>query len=296
MKSSKRGFTLVELLVVIAIVGMLLALLLPAIQAARHAAWSLQCKNNLKQIGIALHNYHDTMKFFPSVEFVIKSPSGSILTTAPQAHVWGWKSQLLPYIEQMPLYEELGVGRDSTPNMTIVGAATPPPGFLCPADDRQRLNVDRGNLPKSNYVGMDCAWSTLERDRGFFSLHNPAIRVQDITDGLGNTLAVGERKQKSNRSPYNSPPSSGLAFVRRPTYAPSGPAITDWAKRQMDELGRVWIFEQAHHSVGSNHAGEVTHFLYADGRVEAVGYTVNQLVLMSQVSIHGGEVGEWVYP
>src|SRR5688572_28345613 len=96
-QNAHEAFTLVELLVVIAIIGVLVALLLPAVQAAREAARTAQCTNNLKQIGIALHNYHDTLQTLPS---------GWIMKAGNEAE-WGWTTFILPYAEQQPLYEKL---------------------------------------------------------------------------------------------------------------------------------------------------------------------------------------------
>src|SRR3954470_16964481 len=91
--SRRRGFTLIELLVVIAIIGVLIALLLPAVQQAREAARRAQCSNNLKQLGLGLHNYHDAFKCFPPGSVVDK--------------FWGWQSLLLPYMEQNQTYDGL---------------------------------------------------------------------------------------------------------------------------------------------------------------------------------------------
>ena len=99
----RPAFTLVELLVVIAIIGILIALLLPAVQAAREAARRSQCTNNLKQIGLALHNYHDTHKSFPTGMVTFwPDPPGSHVTDEP---VWGWAALVLPFIEQKPLHD-----------------------------------------------------------------------------------------------------------------------------------------------------------------------------------------------
>src|SRR5688572_27645245 len=105
-----RGFTLVELLVVIAIIGILVALLLPAVQAAREAARRMQCGNNLKQIGISIHNYHDTYKSFPSGWICPSVATGAM---AVDQESWGWSSLILPFMEQQALHDQLGVTRQT---------------------------------------------------------------------------------------------------------------------------------------------------------------------------------------
>jgi len=125
--SRSRGFTLVELLVVIAIIGILVALLLPAIQAAREAARRTQCNNNLKQLALALHDYHDTYKVFAS---------GYIPQTG-----WGWGTFILPFIEEQALYDQIdpnkrifGTNGTSNPNGTVRLATTELDAFRCPSD------------------------------------------------------------------------------------------------------------------------------------------------------------------
>ncbi len=113
----KSGFTLVELLVVIAIIGILVGLLLPAVQAAREAARRMQCSNNLKQMGLAMQNYHDTHKTFPSGYTVDLVPPAVIGTTSMMSLTnpshWSWGAFILPFIEQTSLYNSLGVGSRS---------------------------------------------------------------------------------------------------------------------------------------------------------------------------------------
>ena len=104
MKRLKRGFTLIELLVVIAIIAILIALLLPAVQQAREAARRTQCKNNIKQLGLALHNYHDVNLTFPP-GYVLQEGG------AVGAHNWDWSAMILPYIEQSALFNTLDVGQ-----------------------------------------------------------------------------------------------------------------------------------------------------------------------------------------
>ena len=104
--SNRKGFTLVELLVVIAIIGILVGLLLPAVQAAREAARRMQCSNNMKQIGLAMHNYHDTVKAFPCFA---QQPGGGVTGTGANQLWRGYSgfTMILPYIEQGPLYNQI---------------------------------------------------------------------------------------------------------------------------------------------------------------------------------------------
>ncbi len=144
-KLVRCGFTLIELLVVIAIIAILIALLLPAVQQAREAARRTQCKNNLKQLGLALHNYHDVMKQFPP-GFVDQlssaaTASGAAVAATTQDGNWGWGSYTLPYIDQAPLYNLLNVGNrtllqaaNDTTNGGRRGLQTPLEAFRCPSD------------------------------------------------------------------------------------------------------------------------------------------------------------------
>jgi prepilin-type N-terminal cleavage/methylation domain-containing protein/prepilin-type processing-associated H-X9-DG protein len=209
-KALRSGFTLIELLVVIAIVAVLIGLLLPAVQRVREAAARLRCKNNLKQIGLALHNHHDRVGHFPS----------GYTSAAANADVglgWGWAAHLLPDLEQDSLYRLIDFSRAVTQsgNHDLVRAAQVP--FLrCPSDPRQEpiQPSEFASAPglttplaRSNYVA--CYGNTpflaespavltnhLVIDgisgRGMF-FRNSRTRIADVTDGLSNTLAVGEK-------------------------------------------------------------------------------------------------------
>ena len=200
----RRGFTLIELLVVIAIIGVLIGLLLPAVQAAREAARRAQCVNNLKQIGLALHNYHDVTG---SVPWGFGWPSG-----APIQDSWSMQSSalvfLLPYVEQGTLYNALNFsirGDNFQPggltNSTITRATINV--FMCPSDLNRLTGADAGN----NYV--ICAGATQnDLNYGFppnysadayIGIGVPVIRAngkipgfRDITDGLSQTIAFSE--------------------------------------------------------------------------------------------------------
>lgn len=175
-----RGFTLIELLVVIAIIAILIALLLPAVQQAREAARRTQCKNNLKQIGLAFHNYHDTHGRFPQPAMIGLTVSSGLRMTSGSS----WQIQLLPYIDQAPLYNLLDVTNTSPYNQAVNGAAvaTIIPGFVCPSTPRSEslvtfsipagTNLGGGFPPLGeqwDMAGGACDYGTLDGVRGDFS-------------------------------------------------------------------------------------------------------------------------------
>jgi prepilin-type N-terminal cleavage/methylation domain-containing protein len=228
-----RGFTLVELLVVIAIIGILIALLLPAVQAAREAARRSQCSNNLKQIGLALHNYHDTFKSFP--------PGGINCQNWPSSncgsynyggeHLTTWTIAILPFIEQQPLYDQydLDLPNDranvgGAPNPNVAVCQTFVDVYLCPSD----VKIDRLQRPASGPRQFDYAPGSY---RAMSGLVNPSdafwderngnpsktrgvlhtvghtnrsnwgvTRMSDIKDGTANTLMAAEYHTDTHNS------------------------------------------------------------------------------------------------
>jgi len=221
----------VELLVVIAIIGILVALLLPAIQAAREAARRTQCNNNLKQLALGVHNYNDTHKVLPPG--TVKYYSGVPGVNRGRSH-WSWGAMILPNIEQQALYDGLGVSERSIqvatnnanwPNTRDL-MQTPLAAFRCPSDtgpDLNNANNDRKirsgsnnnrTVALSNYVASlhsdddvkkngDGVFlvATDESDMG--SVVTPAITFADILDGTSNTIALGERAFRVRRSNGN---------------------------------------------------------------------------------------------
>jgi prepilin-type N-terminal cleavage/methylation domain-containing protein/prepilin-type processing-associated H-X9-DG protein len=186
--ASRRAaaFTLVELLVVIAIIGVLVALLLPAVQAAREAARRTQCNNNLKQLALGLHNFHDTYGHLP--------PCGQSNT----ANRWSWAVAILPFIEQGNLYQQLG-SPDITTTANMPFPATPIlqtklPAYRCPSDLAQFvMNPNYDNYGTSNYVVSEgvISWYV-----GGVTTEMGKTRLSMITDGTSNTMLVGERDIK----------------------------------------------------------------------------------------------------
>lgn len=230
-KIRQRGFTLIELLVVIAIIAILIALLLPAVQQAREAARRTQCKNNLKQLGLAMHNYHDVNRAFPMGwvnDYSSWSPTengsdevGGHFGAIDDVAQWSWSVYVMPFIDQAPLFEALNVNTVQGSQAITISASrdlmsTPFSAFRCPSDTGQDVNGDRdpedangGNRLEpalSNYVACnrgpapDSSGSVsntvrnrkLQEDRGMF-LGDSKTRVRDVTDGTSNTIMLGER-------------------------------------------------------------------------------------------------------
>ena len=225
MRSVRRfGFTLVELLVVIAIIGILVALLLPAVQAAREAARRMQCGNNLKQLGLAVHNYADTHKTFPSGYI----HTNAATRTALERSHWSWGALVLPFVEQGSLKDTLDVGpRPLWQNLLVpaqlAALQTKLTAFVCPSDSGPDMNefgakinavyanyekqvtsdgTDRIPIAKSNYVGVACSSNTLTPPSGDFTTYGPptgvffwnsGVSFRDILDGTSNTAMLGER-------------------------------------------------------------------------------------------------------
>ena len=138
-RTQSGSFTLVELLVVITIIGVLIALLLPAVQAAREAARRMACSNNLKQIGLALHNYHTALSSFPPGYISTVGPNENPGVIADdRGPGWGWAAMLLPYLEQDNIYAQIHFNKDITDPTNAVVRTTSLPVFLCPSDTGDR--------------------------------------------------------------------------------------------------------------------------------------------------------------
>ncbi|MGH7127924.1 MAG: DUF1559 domain-containing protein, partial [Planctomycetaceae bacterium] len=217
----KRGFTLIELLVVIAIIAILIALLLPAVQQAREAARRTQCRNNLHNIGLALHNYHDVYKMFPIGHQMRKNGenagSGTQLFRRRGGTGWAWSYYILPYIDGAPLYNAFddnvsiadvridgsATGNDNNKDL----AKTAAPWARCPssiAPPTRRFTPNAGQysfdvaVPTykaggGSFHGAAGGWpfQNVKRRNGFFH-RDSRIKIRDVTDGMSNTICIGE--------------------------------------------------------------------------------------------------------
>ncbi|MDX2037316.1 MAG: DUF1559 domain-containing protein [Isosphaeraceae bacterium] len=314
MRSSRvvrgRGFTLIELLVVIAIIAVLIALLLPAVQAAREAARRAQCINNLKQIGIALHNYHDLNGSFPmGYASHWRRDQGDAGTAEDDLGPgWAWGSMILPQLEQSNVFNAINF------SLTVADAANSTANllrfnsYLCPSDTppesvpvRDEHNTTTVSLiATSNYIGVYGLGEVGEapgRGAGTF-FRNSRIGLRDMTDGSSSTHIVGERSHNLSyatwtaRSPggwlfktsdiiggadeFSVEPEEAFNMVIGPIGEEDGPRTPNHPKAHVEDY---W----------SRHPGGV-NFLAGDGSVKFVKDTISGDVYKALATRAGGEV------
>ncbi len=282
----RKAFTLVELLVVIAIIGMLIALLLPAVQAAREAARRMSCTNNMKQIGLSLHMYHDTFKTLPA-GWQGYDPSNG------QPHWfglpgWAWSASILPYMEQTAVHDNLihfdhAIADPVNDEVRVAGI----PIFRCPTDiGEPTFNLQGGGpavgagvtfpitIATGNYIGVFgtvdfhhlCNPSSPDfngcEGNGTFFLNRP-IRFSDIQDGLSNTLIVGERSSKWAPSTWVGVVTGGQHAVARVAGVASYPPNSE--ETPIEYFHNFSSF----HPVGTN-------FLLGDGSVKLISESIDE--------------------
>lgn len=210
LRTKRSAFTLVELLVVIAIIGVLVALLLPAVQAAREAARRMQCQNNVKQLGLSLHNHHDTYGRFPPGGAKDQSPFGTSTSTGDE---WGssWMVYILPYIEQGNLYSQwqfYGNSGHSNANNRTARQNIILPGFICPSSPLPKTAASHAQTTAANYVAIAGAAPglipnytesrTQSTPYGIVSgggvlYPNSQTTFGSMTDGSSNTMVISEQ-------------------------------------------------------------------------------------------------------
>jgi prepilin-type N-terminal cleavage/methylation domain-containing protein len=292
----RRAFTLVELLVVIAIIGILVALLLPAIQAARESARRTQCTNNLKQIGVALHNYHDTVKRFP--------PGSFWYGTNYAAYRGCILVHLLPFLEQQPLYDMYdfvnpgGVYVDiqTMPGTTQLIQSNVIPTYLCPSDPNPQVSGGRalhcyaasiGPTTHGNNGACTCptyaSWNAYAPApwggvyggtfAGPFFRGGVSTTMAECTDGLSNTIYFGEVRPMCSAHNQNGWGSSNNGQGLTSTIVPINYNSCDRSAVTADNCGRYcnWNTELAFRSM---HPGGAM-FLLGDGNVRLINETID---------------------
>ncbi|QDV70930.1 Type II secretion system protein G precursor [Rosistilla carotiformis] len=275
MRNRTQGFTLVELLVVIAIIGILVGLLLPAVQAAREAARRMQCSNNLKQFGLALHNYHDTHQKFPA---------GSRFTNGTGNiggdRINGWVA-ILPFMEMGNVYDLWDFRFDYDNAANNAAKATVVDAMFCPSKPRPlqgSSTVAYGDYAFSTGTGHTNDGNT-NSWRGVFN-QNSRVAFRDITDGTSNTIAAGE--MDSNFNLTNHIWRWGYHSHRNMCYPMNRKIVGDAAFSHITNNGTVIAgtsateFSDLWANFGSHHPGGA-QFLKADGSVLFVAETIEYL-------------------
>jgi prepilin-type N-terminal cleavage/methylation domain-containing protein/prepilin-type processing-associated H-X9-DG protein len=268
--TGRAGFTLVELLVVIAIIGILIALLLPAVQAAREASRRTSCRNNLKQLGLALHHYHDTYKSFPM---------GTNIHRSSSCYGLSWHVYLLPFVEEQDIYAQINpeagpCGEGGVPNFTGV------PIFRCPSSE-----LAQG---KTNYAGTAGARKLKDQHPSCGDYATDGVlyplshtRIKHVADGTSHTLLVGERIYGVDYWMYGASfrkvreeEQTCMKAVKNVVY----PLNTD---QRVDRENDFFF--------GSEHPGGA-QFTYTDGHVGFINETINFTVYQDLSTKSGGEV------
>jgi len=327
-RTSRLAFTLVELLVVIAIIGILVGLLLPAVQAAREAARRMQCSNNLKQLGLALHNYHGAFNVFP----LGVTPRNSNPNTEHRPGVlmglgngWGWNSMVLPYLEAGNVYNRFNFEQpfDNTSNLSLE-TVMPTPAYWCPsatvthANSKPVFSYDEINgvrIPTTHYYGV-MGPINLNASNNYTGPHPFRLsqagtnwdgfatggilhylsrtKMGSITDGSSNTALVGELSWNGNIDGYRN-----WAMGTRSNFAGSAknvvfginevPFTDDPASLAGTKYAGFPYRILGGISFGSNHFGGA-QFAIGDGSVRFISQSIDLRLYKELASMAGGEV------
>jgi prepilin-type N-terminal cleavage/methylation domain-containing protein/prepilin-type processing-associated H-X9-DG protein len=336
MRAPRRiGFTLIELLVVIAIIAILIGLLVPAVQKVREAAARMKCSNNLKQIGLALHGYHDSRGYFPP-GYVDGNTNPNSTPDNDMGPGWGWASFLLPYIEQDNVYKQINFSQGVGIGTNIAISQQPLALFQCPSDGLQdafpvydsTFTVPIATVAHGNYVGCN-GWEECFNGAGgnpqggsgadglsgnfgqagvglFY--RNSKTKIASVTDGLSNTIFVGERSSNHSPSTWTGAVTGGRCPAWMATQPPSpyspppGPAYdnADFDEALVLAHGNGTHLPSADFPIFdpdvfySLHTGQGANFLFGDGSVHFLTSTVNPVTYQALCTIAGGEVAnDW---
>jgi prepilin-type N-terminal cleavage/methylation domain-containing protein/prepilin-type processing-associated H-X9-DG protein len=329
-RSRRHAFTLIELLVVIAIIAILMGLLLPAVQKVREAAARIKCTNNLKQIGLGLHNYHDSVGSFPP-GYVDGNTNPSSTPDNDVGPGWGWASYLLPYLEQDNVYNQINFSQPVGTGVNAQISLLPLKIFQCPSDSLQQafpvydssFTIPIATVAHGNYVGcngwIECfngaggnpgsagndglAGGAGQAGVGLF-WRNSHSRIADVTDGLSNTIFVGERSSNHAPSTWTGAVARGRCPAWMATQPPApyspppGPAYdnADFGEALVLAHGNATHLPSADFPIFdpdvfySKHTGPGANFLFGDGSVHFLTSGINPYTYQYLCTIAGGEV------
>ncbi|MBL8850460.1 MAG: DUF1559 domain-containing protein [Planctomycetaceae bacterium] len=296
----RRGFTLIELLVVIAIIGILVALLLPAVQQARESARQTTCRNNLKQVGIALHNYHSAHGLFPPSSTSDVEQGGWIVVPKGR-HIHSWSSLLLPYIDQQTLHNQFNFNLSSMDPVNLPLAEMLPEVFRCPSYAGPRFSRDENYTRFSercaitNYAAMGASdvghiygqnSQLLAPDGTMFPLSH--TQLNDVTDGTGQTVLICETREEKMMVWTDG---GTAALVARPYDAGNPPGYG--ARRVSLNHRPYFIYENPSSEYGpsSQHPGGAMHLL-VDGSVRFISEDIGEREYVALATRSNGDFVE----
>ncbi len=307
----RAGFTLIELLVVIAIIAILVALLLPAVQQVREAARTTQCKDHLHNLGVALHNYHDSYNKLPPGSIVWLNAAG----TTYNGHGWTWQASILPHIEQKPLYDAIqgldGMGHElggtNDPKQLLAGSSDLGI-FACPSNPDVKSKSAKNGYSTSTYNGHmgtrigdgsdDCIsgsvanaadmvskpWGCMNGNGVFYI--SSSVSFRDITDGLSNTIFVSEVVDSGGDSTMKGGAGSDRKYIFSGG-ADSNPP-TEMTEYLIAAEGNDPINGGAEEATGSYHAGGA-QFCFGDGTVRFLNENMNMPTYQAVSTRSGNE-------
>jgi prepilin-type N-terminal cleavage/methylation domain-containing protein len=318
----KRGFTLVELLVVLAVIGLLVGLTLPAVQMAREAARKSQCRNNLRQMALALQMYHDVHGTLPSGYLFsppnrasgtsgpvpVQAPAGfwrridappPFATILPNGPGWGWAALLLPFFEQRPLSDQIhfNLAVEAPPNADARRVQIPV--LVCPSDTEpgefqvwDELNMPLARVATNSYAACFGSHGLMNTDpdngNGLFQ-RNSRVRFADVPDGLSQTLAIGERAGTFAKTPWAGAMTGGT--VRTTPGAPVYTSIVELAPAMvLARIGNRFLnspFSEPYDFFSAHRA--VVFFVFADGSVQGLTSSVDLDVLHALATREQGD-------
>jgi prepilin-type N-terminal cleavage/methylation domain-containing protein len=299
-RGERRGFTLVELLVVIAIIGTLVALLLPAIQAARESARKASCRNNLRQIGVAMHNYESARGRLPTGYQYLAGSQGNALG-------YSWGVMLLPFMELQSMYDGFDFKKPIYDNINAAIREKHIPTLLCPTDDVSPTGfVEMGNelyamacyvanfgipdLDEDQEQVNPAPTDTLQRPGPWGPFYrNSNTKLSEVTDGLSHTLMVGERQN----GPFRTVGSHGVHIEYETTWVGAVRDIDD----SSDDHGHMVLFQTGHtpnhpdsddRDVSASHSGEAL-FLLCDGSAHSIREDIDEKIYFALGSMNWEE-------